>query len=319
MPKLDEKRSFIKAIQVFSYTGMITAFVSIIMNISNTLAKSLLPYVPTYFRKRIIRGALPDLQTNLDDITFCEACSIEEYMSCFRLLHDVYVKAGFIRPTNPPLRIIRHHSNAEARVFMGCLTDNQAEKTPIYTASLFPDHKQEGLPMDIGFKRQVDELRSEGRSLVEVGCLASHPLYRKGNKHIPMLGNRLIVSYAINTICADDLLITIHPKYLKIYEDILLFEKIGQISSFSYVNNNPAVALRLDLNTVSQRFKEIYGNMPKKKNLYHFFFESGSTPIELPFEENEDEETVKRYYGADMIERVIAYSATGQILPLTSG
>jgi hypothetical protein len=124
----------------------------------------------------------------------------------------------------------------------------------------------------------------------------------------------MIVLYALNTIRADDLLITVHPKYLKIYEDILLFEKIGQIPSFSYVNNNPAVALRLNLNIVRERCQEIYGKMPKKRNLYHFFFESGSTPIDLPFEE--EEEPVKRYYGSDMINRVIAYSATRQLLPL---
>lgn len=255
----------------------------IIMNISNTLLKSLLPYLPAYFRKRIIRGSLPDLQTDLDGVTFREASSIEDYMSCFRLLHDVYVEAGFIQPATPPLRIISHHSDPEARVFMACLTDSQGEKTPIYTASLFPDNEQDGLPMDIGFKRQVDRLRNQGRRLLEVGCLASHPLYRKGNKHIPMLGNRLIVSYAIKILHVDDLLITVHPKYLKIYEDILLFDKIGQISSFSYVNNNPAVALRLNLNTVRHRFKEIYGKKPTEKNLYHFFFESGfPPPIDLP-------------------------------------
>ncbi|WP_394707277.1 N-acyl-L-homoserine lactone synthetase [uncultured Desulfobacter sp.] len=237
-------------------------------------------------------------------------------MSCFRLLHDVYVDAGFIQPCSPPLRIIPQHSNSETRVFMGCLTDGQGEKMPIYTASLFPDNDQGGLPMDIGFQRQVDVLRNQGRRVVEVGCLATHPLYRKGNKNIPMLGNRMIVSYAMNTIHADDLLITTHPKYLKIYEDILLFEKIGEIPSFSYVNNNPAVALRLNLNTFAQRLKEIYAKMPIEKNLYHFFFESGSTSIDLSLEE--EKEKAERYYGADMVKRVmaLAYSVNRPFLPL---
>jgi len=278
-----------------------------VMNISNILLNSFLPCLPTDFRKRVIRRTLPEFQTNLDNITFCEATSIENYMSCFRLLHDVYVAAGFIQPSFPPLRIIPHHSDPESRVFMACLTDKQDENRPIYTASIFPDNEK-GLPMDTGFKRQVDELRNQGRRLVEIGCLASDPIYRKGNKNIPMLGNRMLLSYAMNTIGADDLLITTHPKYLKIYEDILLFEKIGEISSFSYVNNNPAVALRINLQTAPQRLKEIYGKMPKEKNLYHFFFESGSTSIDLSLEEEKEVET-KRYYGADMIKRVLnAYS-----------
>ncbi|NWH03940.1 N-acyl amino acid synthase FeeM domain-containing protein [Desulfobacter latus] len=284
------------------------------MNISNVLLNAFLPCLPTVCRKRIIRRALPDFKTNLDNVTFCEASSIEDYMSCFRLLHDVYVNAGFIQPSSPPLRIIPHHSDPESRVFMGYRKDNQGANTPIYTASLFPDNDEHGLPMDIGFKRQVDVLRNQGRRLVEAGCLASHPLHRKGNKNIPMLGNRMLVSYAMNTVRADDLLITIHPKYLKIYEDILLFEKIGQISSYSYVNNNPAVALRIDLKMVSQRFKEVYAKKPKEKNLYHFFFESGSTAIDLSLEE--EKEKTDRYYGADMIKRVLVYSATRPLLPL---
>lgn len=286
------------------------------MNISTTFLKTLLPWLPSKFRKKIIRGGIPHFQTNLDGVMFCEASSVEEYMSCFRLLHDVYVDAGFIQPCSPPLRIIPQHSNSETRVFMGCLTDGQDEKMPIYTASLFPDNEQEGLPMDVGFKPQVDELRNQGRRVVEVGCLASHPLYRKGNKNIPMLGNRMLMSYAIETIHADDLLITTHPKYLKIYEDILLFEKIGYIPSFSYVNNNPAVALRQDLNTFAQRLKKVYGEMPTEKNLHHFFFESGSTSIDLSFEE--EKEKAERYYGADMVKRVmaLAYSVNRPFLPL---
>ncbi|WP_394707102.1 N-acyl-L-homoserine lactone synthetase [uncultured Desulfobacter sp.] len=272
------------------------------MNISNTLSKPLLACLPAYVRRKIIRGDLPDFQTDLDGVTFCRASSAEDYISCFRLLHDVYVEAGFIQPSTPPLRIIPHHSDLEAMVLMGCRTDDQGENMPIYTASLFPDNEQ-GLPMDTGFKRQVDVLRNQGRRLVEVGCLASHPLYRKGDKNIPMLGNRMILLHAMNTLQADDLVITVHPKYLKIYEDILLFEKIGQISSYAYVNNNPAVALRQDLHTWAQRLKKIYGKKPIEKNLHHFLFESGSICNDLPL--GEEKKVVEKSYGYDMKHFVI--------------
>lgn len=287
------------------------------MNISSTLSKSLLPCLPANFRKRVNRAGLPAFQTNLDGISFRQASSIEDYISCFRLLHDVYVDAGYTKPSRIPLRIIPHHADPESRVFMGCSTDDQAEEALIYTASLFPDNEQ-GLPMDTGFERQVDVLRNQGRRLVEVGGLASHPLYRRGNKNIPMLGNRLIVSYAVEILHADDLLITIHPKHLKIYEDILLFEKIGRISSYSYVNDNPAVALRLNLNTVFQRLKKNYAKTPIRKNLYHFFFGAESPPsIDLPLEK---EKRAEIYYGSDMINRVIsAYSAARPAFPLIPG
>ena len=59
------------------------------MNISNTLLKLLLPWLPTDFRKRIIRGGLPDFKANLDGVTFCEASSFEDYISCSAFLSSI--------------------------------------------------------------------------------------------------------------------------------------------------------------------------------------------------------------------------------------
>lgn len=126
-----------------------------------------------------------------------------------------------------------------------------------------------------------------------------------------MIMNRFIYNHAIEVLHADELLVTVHPKYLKIYEDILLFEKLGELSEYPYVENNPAVALRLNLKTAPERFKKIYGNMPMGKNLYHFFVESQSTPNDLPLEQEKD--GGEKYYGADKKNLVIsAYSAALQ-------
>lgn len=280
------------------------------MNLPNLLLNSFLPCLPVNLRKRIIRRGLPDFQTSLDDVTFQQVFRAEDYMACFKLVYDVYLEAGFIKPSSLPYRIIKHHSDPDTMVFMGCLANDQAENTPIYTASMFADNEL-GLPMDEGFEREVDALRNQGRRIVEVGCLASDPTYRKGNKSVPMIMNRFIYNHAIEVLHADDLLITVHPKYIKIYEDILLFEKIGELSEYPYVEDNPAVALRLDLQTASERFKEVYGKMPIGKNLYHFFFESGPTLDDLPLEQIK--EGGEKYHGADKKKLVInAYSAALQ-------
>lgn len=268
-------------------------------------------------RKKINRIGLPDFQTNPDRATFRKASSADDYISCFRLLHDVYVDAGFIKPSIPPLRIIPQHSNPDAVVLMGCVPGDKSCRVPIYTASIFPDNQEDGydLPMDTEFRRQLGKLRDQGRHLVEIGCLASHPLYRKGDKKIPMLGNRMLVSLANKVFHADDLVITVHPKYLKIYEDILLFERIGEISSYSYVNNNPAVALRQDLHTWPQRLKRIYGKKPIEKNLYHFLFESG--PISDAMALDIGEGRTDKYQEVDKKDLVIQeyYSALRTISP----
>jgi hypothetical protein len=282
------------------------------MNLSNTLLNSFLPHLPVKLRKRVIRGGLPDFQTSLDDVAFQQVFRAKDYMACFKLVYDVYLKAGYIKPSSLPYRIIRHHSDSETMVFMGCLSDGQTENTPIYTASMFADNEL-GLPMDGGFKREVDALRRQGRRIVEVGCLASDPAYRKGDKNVPMIMNRFIYNHAIEVLHADDLLITVHPKHLKIYEDILLFEKLGELEEYPYVEDNPAVALRLNLKTASERFKDVYSNMPRGKNLYHFFFGSESTPNDLPLPLAQEKEGDEKYYGADKKDLVVnAYTAALQ-------
>ena len=284
------------------------------MNISNLLLSSFLPCLPGNFRKKIIRGRLPEFETSLDDVIFQQVSRTEDYMSCFKLVYDVYLAAGFIKPSSLPYRIIDHHADSETMVFMGCLVDDESKNKPIYTASMFADNEF-GLPMDEGFKREVDELRAKGRSIVEVGCLASDPKYRKGNKNVPMIMNRIIYNHATEVFNANDLLVTVHPKYLKIYEDILLFEKLGELSEYPYVENNPAVALRQNLDTFPERLKENYGKMPISKNLYHFFCESGSTADDLMLRQKKGEE---KYCGEDKKKLVFnAYSAAlrASILP----
>lgn len=77
-------------------------------------------------------------------------------------------------------------------------------------------------------------------------------------------------------------MITIHPKYRWIYEDFLLFEKIGEIKAYSYANGNPAIAMRLDLRTAELNYYKAYKKMASRNNLYHFFFIRESASIILP-------------------------------------
>lgn len=143
---------------------------------------------------------------------------------------------------------------------------------PIYTASVFIDGKLR-LPLDSAFKKEADNLRNQHKLIAEVGCLATHTKYRKGDKSIPMIGNKRIFRYAMAKQ-VDELLITIHPKHLHIYEDILLFRRIGYCEHYSYVNYQPAVLMGLNLNTCKNRCAQVYNKKPDWNNLYKFFFEN---------------------------------------------
>jgi len=236
--------------------------------------------LPNPIRGKIIRASLPDFRLNLEGILFRPAVTIEEYIMAFRLLHDVYVGAGYIDPSPSALRIVPQHFLPDSRVFLGCRTDAEDRKTPVYTISLFPD-SEEGLPMDEAFSKELDALREQGRNIAEVGCLASSPCCRKKDMNIPMLGNRIVYQYATRHLKADDLVITVHPRYQWLYEDVLLFRKIRTIDSYSYVKGNPAVAMRLNLNEIEENYKAHYCKKPCRKNLHRFFFMDTCPSINL--------------------------------------
>jgi len=249
------------------------------------IKKNIFRLLPASMRSKMIRKNMPPVRSKLDNIVFRCADNFDDYIKAFRLVHDVYVQAGYIQQQPSALRITPFHGNPLSRVFLGVKQEQgSACETIVYTISMFPDTGEQGLglPMDSAFKQEMDCLRSQNRMLVEIGALASAPCHRQNNMNIPMLGNRIVQKYAFDYLKADDLVITVHPKYRWVYEDILLFEEIGYVDKYDYVSNNPAVAMRLNLNTAEKRYKKVYSNMPKEKNLHRFFFEKESPSIIMP-------------------------------------
>ena len=236
------------------------------MKIKNIIINAL----PAYIRKPLLQKTLPEFKTQISGITFRKTNTIDEQFSCLELVQTVYKHSGYTTK-NVKIRKLSQHDNPKTVIFMATMNNLRKKEIPIYTASLFPDSSL-GIPMDTAFKNEVDNLRKQKAIIAEVGCLASHPQFRRKDKNIPMIMNKLIMEYAKDILGITHLLITVHPKHLKIYEDILLFEQIGKIDKFTYVNNNPAVALQLNLKKATERFQNVYGNKPTNKNLYHFFF-----------------------------------------------
>ena len=246
----------------------------------NFIKRKIYKLLPGKIRLKLLRFFLPEIESNLDYIEFRAAVTPEDYFSAFHLVYNTFVKSGFIKPSASPFRLAPQHSNKDSRVFIGFHRKGRTEKS-IYSISIFPDSDM-GLPMDTVFKKELDYLRSQGRFVAEAGHLAADPLYKMNTMNIPMLGNKILHQYASQHLNADDIVIAIHPKYRWIYEDLLLFEKIGEIKEYAYANNNPALAMRLDLRTAQKKYQQAYKHMSKKNNLYHFFFTRQSSSIVLP-------------------------------------
>jgi hypothetical protein len=243
----------------------------------NKLLKKVVKKLPRKIRAQVIRHSLPEFERKVSNVRFRQALTLEDYYRCFNLLYTAYLREGFTEEDSTNIRTVLHHCSPNTRIF---LAETEDTNTIICTASVFVDGPL-GLPIDNGFKEDVDTLRSNGSKIVEIGCLASNISYSKGNQNIPMHMNKIMHVYIEEVLKADYVVITTNPRHSFVYEDILLFDKIGDLEFFNYVNSAPAVAYCQPMMNWFSRLKKVYGNFPYEKNLYEFFYEDKYTIPEI--------------------------------------
>jgi hypothetical protein len=221
------------------------------------------------FRKRVRVN-----EEGIENIIFKIAETKEKLESAYRLTYEMYVKNGYMSPSPTTLRFNFFNAMPYTQTFIG-----ESGSDTIMTITLFPDSPL-GIPMDCLYKNEVDKLRQEGRYVAEVGGLISTVNCQNSLMHLI----KALYTYADKYLKVDDLVATVHPKHSNFHEIILCFEKIGAIKSYSYVNGNPAVALRLDLHKYREYYWNYYPREPFENDLHNFFFVRDSEMILLPNE-----------------------------------
>lgn len=174
--------------------------------------------------------------------------TISEFEGAFRLVHDVYVKEGYMDPQDSGLRVTPFSFLSTNKTFIGC-----KKNKVILTVTFFGDSSY-GLPMDSLYKEELDILRNEGRKIYEVGALAVMAIEKLKFQRIVMTLFKVSLQYAWRHLDVDDLVIVINPKHRSFYEKVFSFRQIGTEKSYDYVKGNPAIALRLDLKWDKKRF-----------------------------------------------------------------
>jgi hypothetical protein len=160
-----------------------------------------------------------------------------------RLVHDVYVRCGYVRPNPQGRHVTRFDELAETVKFVACLGE-----TVIATLTLVPDGRL-GLPMESIYHDELQLLRDQGRRLAEVTSLADRRKDPKRGMMVFLGLTRLMIQTA-RARQIDDLLVAVHPKHVRFYQRVLAFERFGPERAYPMVEYNPAVPLRLDLKDV---------------------------------------------------------------------
>lgn len=168
-----------------------------------------------------------------------------DFVQALRLVYRAYIRSGFIEPTPYQMRVTPYHLLPSTQVLVSVLRDEV-----ISTTTLIGDGAL-GLPMEDLYSVEVDHRREKGIRLAEVSCLAD----RRSDfeRAFAMLVQLMsLTAQAAVHIGIDQLLIAVHPRHGAFYERFFGFEMIGGLKSYRAVNNNPAVALALDLNGIAE-------------------------------------------------------------------
>ncbi|GJQ58832.1 MAG: hypothetical protein D8M57_06210 [Candidatus Scalindua sp. AMX11] len=198
------------------------------------------------------------LHNFLDKIDFRVARTKEELEGAAALVHKEYTKKGYIKNSNSKLRLGMHNAHPQTTTFVAT-----AGKDVIATTTVILDSSV-GLPMDEIYHQELNQLRAGDKKICEISMLACDTeLFNNG---VSMMLNskklflvfslfKHILDYTKEFLKLDYICITINPKH-KITYDFLLFKDMGELKMYDEVNNAPAIAKYINLNTVEKEFKK---------------------------------------------------------------
>ncbi len=200
----------------------------------------------------------------------------EELEACFRLLHDVYVRHGYMEPDPSGMRVTIYNA-LPTTTTLCALFDNKV----VGTLSLIRESAI-GLPLQRVF--DLTSVRAKRGNIAEVSGLAIHPAFLQQGGMILMPLMKCLYEYCASFFDTRHLVIAVNPRHIETYESLLFFRRLSAnvVSSYDFVNGAPAVGATLDLKHAPEILRKCYGERPLRRNLHHYFVAMQLPNIEMP-------------------------------------
>jgi len=187
----------------------------------------------------------------------------EDIQKALLLVYEKYKKRGLLNITYEEFLKKEIQSVYKKNMILGIAQKNN---TIIATTSLIEDDPVVGLPSDIIYKKEIDNLRKQGRKVVEFARLAS-----KEEPAVLLRVFRILYRYA-KLKKATDIVISVAPRHYNFYKDFLGFEQIGGLQNYPGLENAPAYLARLDLTRIENKVYKNLGVTEEGKRYCDFFF-----------------------------------------------
>lgn len=235
--------------------------------------KKIQRFLPSQIRHQIIRKQASLIAISSDDIVFKLATTAQELEEAYALLHDCYVKEGYMKANPSGLRCTIFHALPQAAMLIGT-----CKGRVITTVTLIKDSPL-GLPSDKEYAMENNSYRKRSYQLCEVSALATHPDFRGQNLTFHLI--KYLWHYATDFLGATMLCCVVNPKALDFYKAFLNFTQNGKETTYDFVEGAEGVHITRDLLIHKAWMKEKYSHEKPQRNLYNFFYKEAS-PFEFP-------------------------------------
>lgn len=200
----------------------------------------------------------------------------DELEDCFRILHDSYVAAGFMKPDPSGLRVTIYHALPTTTTLCAKWDGKIVGTISIIREGVF------GFPLQSVF--DLTAVRAKGGNVTEVSSLAVDPRYRTtgGKVLFPLM--KFMREYSRHYFDTRHLVIAVNPNRIEMYEALLAFQRLQacEVDNYDFANGAPAVGATLDLIESPAATERLYAGRPRGRNLYQYLYVDPLPNIEWP-------------------------------------
>ena len=221
-------------------------------SITYRAAQDALMVLPRRKRYRVLRFFADYDPAPSSRLVFKIAETREELEACFRLLHDAYVRRGYMKPDPSGMRVTIYHA-LPTTTTLCALFDGKV----VGTISLIRESAI-GFPLQRIF--DLTSVRAKRGNIAEVSALAIHPAFQGlgGMVLLPLM--KFLYEYCTTLFDTRHLVIAVNPKHIETYESLLFFRRLSAnvVPSYDFANGAPAVGATLDLKHAPEILRKYY-------------------------------------------------------------
>jgi hypothetical protein len=198
-------------------------------------------------------------------LDFGLAKTTDDFEGAFRLLHDQYVRVGYMQPHPTRRRVGLFNALPSTKVFVA-----RDGARVVGTVTVVQDSPL-GLPMDQVFREEVAAFRAPRRRLGEASTLTVDARCRDAGVAILMRLYRMLSVYVTSIARLHDLCMVVRAHHMRFYRTFFPFREIGPIRPYPRLDGAPIVGFHADVTRVRELLLEA-GTGPMPGSHYDFIF-----------------------------------------------